>query len=158
MNTVPNSGGNPAAEKVTLVSVGEIKTTETGKVYVEAYFKKGIFGRSIRRSFWGTLGEDGQIRWERATPEELQALVGQDLTGQVFIEALDVEPKEIVMKHTGEIRTVQSAVIVRMVDETVESAARFYGVTPRQQRVEVPPLSALTVPPGFHVVGGDGKG
>lgn len=149
---------NPAPERVTLASVGPVEQTPTGRLLVPAYFKRGTFGRPVRRAFWGTVDPaTQQASWERVTPEELQALVGRDLTGQVSVEPLDIEPKEITSSTTGEVTTIHSLTVVRMADETVEQAARLYGVVPRKPRLEVEPSGVLQAPPGFHVVGGDGE-
>ena|SRR5690606_23012341 len=158
MNTTPNSGGNPAAEKVTLISVGEVQTTETGRAFVACHFKKGVFGRPIRRAFWGKPGDDGTIQWERATPEELRSMVGHDLTGMVEIVPLDIEDKEFVNPNTGEISVLQNVTVVQLADETVERAAKVFGVVPRQPKVEVQTTPMMHPPAGFHVVGGDGRG
>lgn len=159
-----NSGGTPAtrqpalAERVTLVSVGEVQTTETGRAFVACHFKKGVFGRPIRRAFWGSPADDGTIQWERATPEELRSMVGQVLTGMVEVVPLDIEDKEFVNPNTGEISVLKNVTIVHLADETVERAAKVFGVVPRQPKVEVQPMPVMHAPAGFHVVGGDGQG
>lgn len=149
---------NPVTERVTIASVGQIEQTPTGKLLVPAYFKLGVFGRPVRRAFWGNVDPaTQQVSWERVSPEELQALVGHDLTGQVHVEAIDIEEKTFTSTKTGEVTTLTSLTLVRMADETVEQAARLYGVVPRKPRLEVAPSGVLTAPPGFHVVGGDGE-
>ena len=158
--TTPTPGGHPAprppshTERVTLVSVGEPQTTQTGRAFVACYFKRGVFGKPVRRSFWAAPDDDGTLVWERASPDELRAMVGHDLTGTVEVLPLDIEPKEITNLDTGEVTTIHSLSVVRLADETVDRCAGVYGVTPRQSRAEVLPL----VPAGFHVVGGDGQG
>ena len=137
---------------VVLDRITEVQRTKSGKHYFAAYFKAGLFGRSVRRSFFGLTAEDGSVNWERASPEALMPLVGQDLSAQVSIEAADVEPKEITIKATGEVIEITSMSVVRLEDETLESALRVYGHRLRESKPEVQPIA----PPGFHVVAGDG--
>ena len=134
--------------RVVLDRITETAVTPSGAPYFAAYFKAGIFGRAVRRAFFGKVADDGTTTWDRAAPEDLASLVGQDLSGQVSIEPVAIEPVEYVSKQTGEVKAITSASIVRLVDETTEAAARIYGYTLRDER----PVVAA----GFHVVGGDG--
>ena len=160
MSTTQNPGSppatNPLTERVTLVSVGEPKATESGNVFVEAYFKRGVLGKAVRRSFFGRPGDDGQVVWERATPEELKGLVGADVTGQVFVEAVDHEPKEITFPATGEVRTITTTSIVRFSDETREQTCRRYGLVVKV--TPAAPMATPFAPPGFAVVATNGNG
>ena len=138
--------------KVVLDRITDVETTESGAHYFAAYFKAGLFGRPVRRAFFGKTADDGSVNWERVSPDDLRPMVGQDFTGQVFVEPIDVEPVEYVSKQTGEVKTITSASICRLADETTESACRIYRYEVRKASAEVVPL----VPPGFHVVAGDG--
>lgn len=138
--------------KVVLDRITEVETTESGNPYFAAYFKAGLFGRPVRRAFFGKKADDGSVTWERVSPEDLKPMIGGDFTGQVFVEAIDVEPIEYVSKQTGEVKTITSATVCRLADETLESACRIYRYEVRKASAEVVPL----VPPGFHVVAGDG--
>lgn len=140
---------NPA-DRVTLTRVGTVELLDDGRAYIAAHFKAGPFGRAIRRAFWADKADDGTLNWSRATPDELKALEGQDVTGMAEVHAVDIEPKEVTSKRTGEVITLTTVSVVRFADETLASACRVYGSTPRQPKAE--PLA----PAGFHVVGGDG--
>jgi hypothetical protein len=149
-----SSNANPLSSptRVILDRITEVAKTDSGNAYFAAYFKAGLFGRSTRRAFFGTPQPDGSINWERVSPAELKPLVGQDLSGQVSVEPIDIEPREITLKTTGEILTMTTATIVKLADETIEAAARVYRYELRKQQAEVLPIA----PAGFHLVAGDG--
>ena len=138
-----------APVRVVLDRITEVSTTNSGKRFFAAFFKAGLFGRPVRRAFFGTPSDDGSTtKWERVSPEDLMPLVGQDFAGQISVEAVAVEPVEFADKTTGEVRTVTSISVVKLADETTEAATKIYGHTLRSTR----PIVAA----GFHIVGGDG--
>jgi hypothetical protein len=139
-------------ERVTLVSVSEPRVNNKGKTAVAGYFRKGLFGKVVRRTFWAKDNDDGTLDWERASPAKLQALVGHDLTGTVEILPLDIEPMEIEDSETGDPLTAVGVTVVKFSDESLESCARAYGVTLRRQAGQ----SYHTPPSGTYVPGGDG--
>ena len=134
--------------RVILERITEVTVTSSGTPYFAGYFKSGIFGKATRRAFFGKVQDDGTTTWDRASPEDLAALIGQDLAGQVSVEPVAIEPISYDDKKTGEVKTITSASVVRLADETTEAAARVYNYTLREER----PVVAA----GFHVVGGDG--
>ena len=136
------------APRVVLDRITEVTVTSSGTPYFAAYFKSGVFGRAVRRAFFGKANDDGSTTWDRASPQDLASLVGHDLSGQVFVEPVAIEPIDYTDKKTGEMKSITSASVVRLADETLEAAARVYNYT---LRVERPVIAA-----GFHVVGGDG--
>lgn len=138
---------------VVLNRITEVETTDSGTPYFAAYFKAGLFGRPTRRAFFGKKHDDGSVTWNRVSPDALRPMVGHDFTGQVSVEAIDVEPVEYVSKQTGELKTITTATVCRLADETLEAACRVYRYELRKTPSEVVPL----VPPGFHVVAGDGQ-
>ena len=143
--------GDSPLDRITLVSVSEVMRTTTGKPYFFARFKRGPLGRLVSRTLWGEVIAGGQIRWERASPEEVEGLSGQDLTGLVSVVAVDVEPKEITLPNTGEVRTITSMALVVFPDETVEQVARRYGVVLRAPEPHERPAA-------FPFVGANGQG
>lgn len=147
---------HPTAERVTLTEIHEPEETDTGSVYFAAYFRQGLFGKAVRRSFWGKKADDGSINWERSSPEDLKPLVGSEVTGHVFIEGIDHAPKEVVIKATGESVTVTSTRIVRFSDETMAQARKRYGLSEAAE-AHLSPLGVPSAPPGFALVGGDGQ-
>ncbi len=138
-----------SASRVVLDRLTEVSDTASGKRYFAAFFRAGLFGRPVRRAFFGTPQDDGTTAWERASPDDLAPLVGHDLAGHVSVEAVAVEPKEITIQATGEVRTVTNATVVKLQDETLEGALRIYGF---EARKAAEPL----VPAGHFLVGGDG--
>ena len=138
------------ADRVTLTRVDTVETLDDGRAYVAAFFKAGPFGRAVRRAFWADKADDGTLNWSRANPDELKALEGHDVTGMVEVHAVDIEPKEITSRRTGEVITLTTVSVVRFADETLDSACRVYSAVPRQSK------AAPLAPAGFHVVGGDG--
>lgn len=137
--------------KVVLDRVTDAQTSPSGKTYFAAYFRLGLFGRSIRRAFFATKADDGDLSWDRASPDALKPLIGQDLSSEVEVHAIEIEPVTYTTQE-GEIREATSGRVVKFGDETLAAAARTYGFTLREATAEVVPL----VPPGFHVVSGDG--
>ena len=139
---------NPS-ERVVLTAVGDVEET-ADSVFFAAHFKAGLFGKPVRRSFWGKPQPDGSALWERASPDDLRPMVGSEVTGHVFVEPVDHAPKEVVLKATGEVVTLTTTMTVRFSDESPAQVRRRYGLPPEEEPVPV-------VPPGFHLVGGDGQ-
>src|SRR5690606_14039203 len=110
-------------ERVLLVSVSDVETADNGRPYFTAAFKRGLLGKAVSRTFWGKLVGEG-IAWERVSPDDLEAARGHDLSAEISIEAVDIEPEEFVVPQTGEVRLVSSRTIIRFADETVEQAVR----------------------------------
>lgn len=148
--------------KVTLVSVSEPKLSDTGIPYFIAAFKAGVIGKLVRRTMYGKTTGDGTTEWERASPEELSALKGHDLSGEVSIEAVEVEPQEFVVPMTGEVKIITSRSIVRFADETTEVAVRRSGSVLRQSAtlpVSAPLVGAFPgLPAGMRIVSTNGHG
>lgn len=132
-----------ASNRITLTQANEPVTTAKGVTYFRASFKRGPLGRTVSRTFYARAKPDGSLLWERATPDELRSLVGQDFTGDVFIEAFETEPHEITIGSTGEVLTMTSRTIVRFADETVEQAMSQYGIKPRKAPEPAPSVSLL---------------
>lgn len=117
-------------QPVTLVHVGEEETTGDGRLYFTARFKRGLFGKPVTRTFFSRK-EDGEIVWERASPDDLRPLIGHDLSGEISIEPAEIEPEEFISSTTGEVHAVTSKAFVRFADETLEQAVRRSGSTLR---------------------------
>ena len=147
---------NNSINRVTLVSVGEVKTAENGNLYVKARFKRGAFGKPVSRTFWASSDDEGGTTWKRATPKELKSFVGHDLSGQIFVEPVDIEPKDITIRSTGEVKTITSTVVVRFGDETLQHACRRYGVTLKEES-ESEEESSPALPAGLQVVATNGE-
>ena len=114
--------------KVILTEVGEVQTSEqNGNPYFIARFKQGTFGKTVVRTLWGKEDDDGEIVWDRVSPDELAKLVGRDFSGEVFVEAAEIEPQDFVVHQTGEVVTYTSRSFVRFADETQEQALRRSG-------------------------------
>jgi hypothetical protein len=116
---------------VTLVEVGEVQTTEAGRPYFVARFKRGAFGKAVSRTFW-SKESDGSTIWDRVSPDDLTPLIGHDISSEVSIEAVEIEPEEFVSPTTGEVHEITSKTIVRFSDETLEQAVRRSGSVLRQ--------------------------
>jgi hypothetical protein len=151
-----------ASPPVTLVHVGEVQSTDTGRSYFVTRFKQGILGKAVSRTFWSKRNASGNTIWERVSPDDLTSLIGHDLSAEVSIEAVDIEPEEFVSPTTGEVYEITSKVIVRFSDETLEQAVRRSGSvlrTPEDVPVNEGTESPPYLPPGaFHVVGLNGTG
>lgn len=146
-------------ERVTLVDVSDILFADNGNPYFVATFKRGLLGKPVTRTFWGRPSGD-DVRWERVSPDDLAVMKGRDLSGEVFIEAVEIEPEEFVVPETGETKILTSRTIIRFMDETREQACRRCGSVLRQSRLESPgdALNALTAFPGaFSVVPTNGR-
>ena len=143
-------GPSSALTRVTLTSVTEPEPNN-GNLFFKPRFKRGPFGKPATRTFWGRPDDAGNVVWERASPEELVAIVGQDLTGTVEVVPVDHEPKTFTVESTGEIREYSTTAVVVFSDESLEQVCRRYGITPRAAT----PATAATPPPapaGFVMV------
>ena len=151
---------HPQSPPVTLVHVGEVQSTDTGRSYFVTRFKRGIVGKAVSRTFWSKQSESGATIWERVSPEDLTPLIGHDLSAEVSIEAVDIEPEEFVSPTTGEVYEITSKAIVRFSDETVEQATRRCGSVLRASaETSVNASSSSPHNPlsgAFHVVGLNG--
>ena len=114
-------------QKIMLVHVSEVEVAENGNPFYLARFKQGHLGKAVVRTFWGKHNEGDDLVWDRISPEELSQLKGRNLSGEITIEAVDIEPQEFIVPETGEVRMFSSRAIVRFADETVEQAVRRYG-------------------------------
>ena len=112
--------------RVTLVSVSDAVVTDSG-LFFRARFKAGVFGKPVGRTFWAKASDDGATVWDRVSPDDLRQLVGADMTGEVSIAAVEIEPEEFVNDKTGEVHTVSSRSVVRFSDETLDQATRRSG-------------------------------
>ncbi|GAB5520382.1 MAG: hypothetical protein RhofKO_26330 [Rhodothermales bacterium] len=155
LSSAQAAGAEALHHRITLLAVSEVQVTENGFAYVACLFKSGVFGKPVRRAFWGRVSDDGTIAWQRSKPEELQSLLLADLTGIVEIIPIQIEPKEVVNQTTGELSVLRSATIVKLSDETLEQAARAFGVTPKCVQAEQHP-SIPAVRDGFYVTGTNG--
>ena len=106
------------------------QATSSGTPYFAGYFKSGIFGRAVRRAFFGKVQDDGTTIWDRASPEDLASLIGQDLAGQVYVEPVAIEPISYDDKKTGEVKTITSASVVRL-GQTRRPRRRLASTTTR---------------------------
>ena len=151
---------HPQSPPVTLVHVGEVQSTDTGRSYFVTRFKRGIVGKAVSRTFWSKQSESGATIWDRVSPEDLTPLIGHDLSAEVSIEAVDIEPEEFVSPTTGEVHEITSKAIVRFSDETVEQATRRCGSVLRasaETSVNAGASLPHNPPSGaFHVVGLNG--
>ena len=129
--------------RTVLVSVSETSETTGGKVYFSASFKTGIFGKPARRTFWAGADTLGLPTWDRVSPEDLQPLVGSDVTGEVEVVAVPIETEHFTNEATGEICEVTTRSIVRFADETPEQATRRSGS--RMRQTGVPAVHALAI-------------
>lgn len=118
---------------VTLVHVGRVFVTEKGTYYFQATFKLGMFGMAVLRTFTGTHDEEAGVKWARCSPEAMQELIGKDLSKEVFIEAVEVEPYPVTYADTGRVVIFNSRTIVRFADESQEQAIRRIGLTPKEE-------------------------
>jgi hypothetical protein len=139
----------PPSTPITLVSVGEPQS-ENGTVYFRASFKRGIMGLPTHRTFYGKQKDaSAPIIWDRVSPEELRACIGQDVSGELTLEVAEIEPHEFVSQTTGKRFTVSTQVLVRFLDETPEQAIRRYGFKPRQVTSASPVLPQNVPANGF---------
>ena len=132
-------------QKIMLVHVSETEVASNGNPFFQARFKQGHLGKALVRTFWGKHNEDGDLVWDRISPEELSRLKGRDLSGEITIDAVDIEPEEFVTE-TGEVRIFSSRAIVRFADETLEQAVRRYGSVLRdtESHREAEPMKLLS--------------
>ena len=114
-------------QKIMLVHVSDVEVASNGNPFFQARFKQGHLGKAVVRTFWGKHNEDGDLVWDRISPEDLSQLKGCNLSGEITIEAVDITVPE-----TGEVRMFSSRAIVRFADETVEQAVRRYGSVLRE--------------------------
>lgn len=138
--------------RTVLVSVSETNETAGGKAYFSASFKTGIFGKPVKRTFWSDADKLGIPTWERVSPEDLQPLVGTDLTGEVEVVAVPIETEHFTNEATGEIFEITSRSIVRFADESTEQATRRSGS--RMLHAGVPAAQALAIHGDGHTGSG----
>jgi hypothetical protein len=154
---------HPQSSPVTLVHIGEVQSTESGRSYFVARFKRGALGKAVSRTFWSKEIE-GEIVWDRISPDDLLPVVGHDLSAEVSIEAVEIEPEEFVSPTTGEMYEITSKAIVRFSDETLEQATRRCGSMLRHAESNAatasnsPSSDSPHIPSSgaFHVVGLNG--
>lgn len=140
----PTAGTSRPPSRVTLVSVSDPRVSEGKKVYFAAHFKAGLLGKPVGRTFWSDTADDGTPTWERASPDDLRAMIGADLTGEVEVVAVEIESEEFVNERTGEVHVVSSRSVVRFADESVEQATRRSGSQVRKATV-LPAAQALAI-------------
>lgn len=133
-------------QKIMLVDVAEVEVASNGNPFFLARFKQGVLGKAVVRTFWGKHNEDGDLVWDRISPEELSQIKGRNLSGEISIEAVNIEPEEFTVPTTGEVRMFSSRAIVRFADETVEQAVRRYGSVLRdtESHREVEPMKLFS--------------
>lgn len=119
---------------VILMHVGRVFVTEKGTYYFQATFKLGKFGKPVLRTFTGIHDDEAGIKWTRCSPEEMQELVGEDVSQEVFIEAVEVEPYPVTYVDTGRVVIFTSRTVVRFCDESQEQAIRRIGLTPKEEK------------------------
>ena len=153
----PSAHARPPA-RVTLTAVSETRVSEGGKPYFVARFKSGVLGKPVARTFWAAQADDGTATWPRIAPDDLRLLVGADLTGEVEIVAVDIEPEEFVNDRTGEVHEVSSRSVVRFADETVERATRRSGSRLRQPTATPPAPVPQAAPPPAQALAVHGDG
>lgn len=138
-----NSIAGGSSARITLTHVSDVHPGSDDRAYFVARFKLGLFGKPVTRTFWGRATTN-DFRWDRVAPGDLQPLVGSDVSSEVSIAAVEIEPEQFTAEATGEVITVTSRAVVVLADETLDQATRRSGSVMRRAEV-IPAVHALAM-------------
>jgi len=128
--------------RVTLVAVSEPRTTDGGRPFFVARFKRVVLGRPVSRTYWAPT-TTAPSPWDRLSLDDLRPLTGEDLSGEVEVVPVEIEPERFVGED-GLVHTVTTRTVVRFADEPLVQACRWCGSVLAAERYAAPATDPWT--------------